>query len=73
MFRRTLMRVAAGVAAVAVFAGLSYVLTGPAEPPASAQSQAAAATVEFAADGKLKQPVGYRKWVYVGEVVTPTT
>ena len=22
-------------------------------------------------DGKLKQPVGYRKWVYVGEVVTP--
>ena len=26
---------------------------------------------QFTADGKLKQPVGYRKWVYVGEVVTP--
>ena len=29
------------------------------------------AAVEFTPDGKLKQPVGYRKWVYVGEVVTP--
>ena len=27
--------------------------------------------VEFTADGKLKQPVGYRQWMYVGEVVTP--
>ena len=26
------------------------------------------APVEFTADGKLKQPVGYRKWVYVGEL-----
>ena len=27
--------------------------------------------VEFTADGKLKQPVGYRKWVYIGTPVTP--
>jgi hypothetical protein len=75
MFRlnRTSARVhvIAGIATVAVIAGLSYLLTGPAVPPASAQPKAAAAPVEFTADGKLKQPVGYRTWVYVGEVVTP--
>jgi hypothetical protein len=27
--------------------------------------------VEFTADGKVKQPVGYRKWVYIGTPVTP--
>jgi hypothetical protein len=27
--------------------------------------------VEFTDDGKLKKPVGYRTWVYIGEVVTP--
>ena len=46
------------VAVVAVIAGLSYALTG-------------AALVEFTADGKLKQPVGYRKWVYIGTPLTP--
>jgi hypothetical protein len=61
----------AGIAVVALIAGLSYVLTGAAVRPASAQTKAAAAPVEFTADGKLKQPVGYRKWVYVGEVITP--
>jgi cytochrome c553 len=61
----------AGIAVVAVIAGLSYVLTGAAVPPASAQPKAAVAPVEFTADGKLKQPVGYRKWIYVGEVITP--
>jgi hypothetical protein len=63
--------VTAGIAVVAVIAGLSYVLTGAAEPPASAQPKAPAALVEFTADGKLKQPVGYRNWVYVGTPVTP--
>ena len=56
---------------VAVIAGLSYVLTGAAIPPASAQPQAPAAVVEFTPDGKLKQPVGYRKWVHVGTPLTP--
>jgi hypothetical protein len=27
--------------------------------------------VEFSADGKAKQPVGYRNWVFIGAVVTP--
>jgi hypothetical protein len=54
-----------------VIAGLSYVLIGAAVRPASAQPNAPAARVEFTADGKLKQPVGYRKWVYIGTPVTP--
>ncbi len=71
MFRLSRTSVIAGIAVVAVIAGLSYMLTGPAVPPASAQPNAPAALVEFTADGKLKQPVGYRKWVYIGTPVTP--
>src|SRR5262245_30357186 len=71
MFRPNRTSVIAGIAVVAVIAGLSYLLTGPAVPPASAQPKAPAALVEFAADGKIKQPVGYRKWVYIGTPVTP--
>jgi hypothetical protein len=71
MFRLSRTSVIAGIAVVAVIAGLSYMLTGPAVPPASAQPKAPAALVEFTADGKLKQPVGYRKWVYIGTPVTP--
>jgi hypothetical protein len=64
--------VAAGIAVVVGIAGLSYVLNGAAVPPASAQSKAPAALVEFTADGKLKQPRPiYRKWVQIGMVVTP--
>ena len=71
MFRLSRTSVAAWVSAVTVIAGLSYLLTGAAVPRAAAEDKAKAAPVEFTADGKLKQPVGYRKWVYVGEVVTP--
>jgi hypothetical protein len=63
--------IAVVVAVVAMIAGLSYVLTGAAMPRASAQPKAPAAPVEFTADGKLKQPVGYRKWVYIGTPLTP--
>jgi hypothetical protein len=63
--------VAAWVAGVAVIAGVSYVLTGAAIPHAAAQPKAPAALFEFTPDGKLKQPVGYRKWVYVGTPLTP--
>ena len=55
-----------GVAILVGIAGLSYVLAVKAAPP-----ERQTALVEFTADGKLKQPVGYRKWVYVGEVITP--
>jgi len=71
MFRLNRTSVTAWIAGVVVIAGLSYMLTGAAVPPASAADKAKGAPVEFTADGKLKQPVGYRKWVYVGEVVTP--
>ena len=71
MFRRMVTRMGLTAIVVAVIAGLSYMLTGPAVPPASAQPKAPAALVEFTADGKLKQPVGYRKWVYIGTPVTP--
>src|SRR5262249_30809844 len=71
MFRLSRTSVIAWTAVVAVIAALSYALTGPAVPPASAQPKAPAALVEFTADGKLKQPVGYRKWVYIGTPLTP--
>ena len=71
MFRRMVTRMGLPAIVVAVIAWLSYMLTGPAVPPASAQPKAAAALVEFTADGKLKQPVGYRRWVFVGSPLTP--
>ena len=71
MFQLSRTSVTAGIAVAAAIAGLSYMLTGPAVPPASAQPKAPAALVEFTADGKLKQPVGYRKWVYIGTPLTP--
>jgi hypothetical protein len=71
MFRPNRTSVTAGIAGVAAIAGLSYVLTRAALPPAAAQGKAPAALVEFTADGKLKQPVGYRRWVFVGSPLTP--
>jgi hypothetical protein len=58
--------VAAGIAALVGIAGLSYVLAASAAPPGGTT-----AAVEFTPDGKLKRPVGYRKWVYVGTPITP--
>ncbi len=58
--------VVAGIAVPVGIAGLSYVLAASAAPPGDTS-----AAVEFTPDGKLKRPVGYRNWVYVGEVVTP--
>src|SRR4029434_2542237 len=71
MFRLNRTSVIAWTAVVAVIAALSYALTGVAVPRAAAEDKAKAALVEFTAEGKLKQPVGYRKWVYIGEIVTP--
>src|SRR5262249_23123657 len=59
-------RVTAGIAVLIGIAGLSYELAGAAQAP-----RGSAAVVEFTADGKLKRPVGYRQWMYVGAVVTP--
>ena len=43
-----------------------YALAASAAPPGGTT-----AAVEFTFDGKLKRPVGYRKWVYVGTPLTP--
>jgi hypothetical protein len=58
------------VAVLVGIAGLSFILVR-AVAPVAAQPPKAKAWVEFTSDGKLKQPVGYREWVYFGEVVTP--
>src|SRR3954469_25902751 len=71
MFRLSRVSVIAVAAVVAAVAAMYYARAGAAAPPASAQPNAPAALVEFTADGKLKQPVGYRQWVYVGPSVTP--
>jgi cytochrome c553 len=71
MFRLSRTSVIAWTAVVAVIAALSHALTGVAVPCAAAADKANGAPVEFTADGKLKQPVGYRKWVYIGTPVTP--
>ena len=71
MFRLSRTSVIAWTAVVAVIAALSYALTGVAIPCSAAEDKAKAAPVEFTADGKLKQPVGYRKWVYIGTPFTP--
>ena len=60
----------AAVAVVAVIAGLSYLLSR-AVAPAAAQPAAKKTLLEYTSDGKLKQPVGYRKWVFVGSPLTP--
>lgn len=46
--------------------GLFYMLDLAAAAPAEQMAR-----VEFTADGKLKRPEGYRKWVYVGTPLTP--
>jgi hypothetical protein len=53
------------LAGVAVLAGMVWLSYATAVPPGGAPA------VEFTADGKLKKPIGYRKWVYVGASVTP--
>ena len=58
------------VAGLFGIAGLSYLLAR-ADAPAAAQPAATGALVEFTSDGKLKKPVGYRKWVFVGSPLTP--
>jgi cytochrome P460 len=59
-------RVTAGIAVLVGIGGLSYDLTCAAQPPSGPT-----AAVEFTPDGKLKRPVGYRQWVYIGTPLTP--
>ena len=59
------------VAFLVGIAGLSYMLATAVAPTVAAVPVGSAALVEFTADGKLKQPVGYREWVFVGSPLTP--
>ena len=57
------------IACTAIFvsiAGLFYWLSLAAAAPVQQTTR-----VEFTANGKLRQPEGYRKWVYVGTPLTP--
>jgi hypothetical protein len=64
------------VAVLTAGAGVSYRLTGAAEPPPAPEPRtpepkAAAPVIAFTADGKLKRPpADYRKWVYIGTPLT---
>src|SRR6516165_3589755 len=71
MLGSKLSGVTAGVAVLVAIAGLFYVLAKAVPSTLAAPPEGRAATVEFTRDGKLKRPFGYRKWVYVGEVITP--
>ncbi|MDG3006490.1 cytochrome P460 family protein [Paludisphaera mucosa] len=59
------LRIALGTAVLAGIAAMTYVLAGAAPPDGPAS------LVEFAQDGKLRKPEGYRRWVYVGTPLTP--
>ena len=65
------MGVTAIVAVLVGIAGLFFMLVEVGARIAIAEPDANKALVEFTADGKLKQPVGYRNWTYVGASVTP--
>jgi hypothetical protein len=54
------------IAALLGIAGVSYALAAP-----RTLADGTASVVEFTPDGKLKRPIGYRQWVYVGTPLTP--
>ncbi|MBY0456037.1 MAG: hypothetical protein K2V38_01730, partial [Gemmataceae bacterium] len=62
--------VGGSVAAVGVLAFLLWTAARPSVATA-ADKPADKAVVEFTEDGKLKQPIGYRKWPFIGTPVTP--
>ncbi|MBA4066685.1 MAG: cytochrome P460 [Isosphaera sp.] len=68
---RTRLKIGLAVAA-GVCATVAWFTTRPIvaadDRPAAAQPKA---WVEYTADGKVKQPVGYRKWVFLGTPLTP--
>lgn len=67
------LRVSIGASSVvAILAALAA--SSNSGPRLQAQDKSAIASktlVEFTADGKVKKPVGYRKWIYIGTPVTP--
>lgn len=70
MSKSTRFVATASVAILIATALLSHRLAAVAQQP-SASPRTPAALLEFSADGKLKQPSGYRKWVHIGTPLTP--
>jgi hypothetical protein len=66
MFRSRRSGVIASVTILLGIAALFYWLAGAAAAPAERTAR-----VEFTTEGKLKQPVGYRQWMYMGTPLTP--
>lgn len=64
------IRMLVGVSCVAGVCAMGLWLAK--SPQALAQEKKEAKSwIEFTADGKAKQPVGYRKWVFIGSPLTP--
>lgn len=63
--------VTATVVVLVGIAGLLYTFASAAPPVAAAAPDEPKARVEFTADGNLKQPEGYREWIYIGTPLTP--
>ena len=59
------------VVVLVAIAGLYFTLAKAAAPAAGQAFKAEGGLVEFTPDGKLKQPVGYREWVFIGTPLTP--
>ena len=59
------------VVVLVAIVGLYFALAKAAAPAADQAFQAEGRLVEFTPDGKLKQPVGYREWVFIGTPLTP--
>ena len=66
MLRSKRLAATLALALTAGIAGSAYSLKGMAAP-----ADESMAKLEFTSEGKLKQPVGYRKWMYVGTPLTP--
>jgi hypothetical protein len=63
-----LLLATAGIVAMAI-AGKSFVSSSG--TAVAAQPKKSDAVAQYTDDGALKQPVGYREWVYVGTPLTP--
>jgi hypothetical protein len=71
MFRWTRTVEITIVVVLVAIAGLYFTLAKAAAPAADQAVKAEGRLVEFTPDGKLKQPVGYRQWVFIGTPLTP--
>jgi hypothetical protein len=65
------IRLLAGVSCAVCVCAIGAWLVNSSDALAQENKAEAKAWVEFTADGKAKQPVGYRKWIFIGTPLTP--